>query len=326
MSLVSIIIPNYNHALFLNKRIESVINQSYKNIEIIILDDCSSDNSREIIIEYAQKDNRIQIVFNENNSGSTFKQWNKGVKIAKGEYIWIAESDDFAELDFIEKLLPILVQNNNVSLVCANTNSIDKNDNIIQKGHNVVAEFEKELFGENQKITIFYSKYFIENLLIQRCVMPNVSAVLMRKQYYLTVGFANEDFKLAGDYELYYKISKISNIAFYNEYLNFCRFHVDKTSTNHTFKSFTEIIEVIIMIVFENNISNEILKKTNDFYFTVFKYTFLMKKSVFNHEMVKLINKIKKIDKSIYLKILKYKKERIKINLGKILKRNRKLN
>ena len=93
--LVSVIIPNYNHARFLIERIDSVLNQSYKNFEIIVLDDKSTDNSVEIIMKYSNNKHVSQIVINDENSGSPFLQWQKGFKLAKGELVWIAESDDY---------------------------------------------------------------------------------------------------------------------------------------------------------------------------------------------------------------------------------------
>ena len=76
--LVSIIIPNYNHARYLKQRLESIFNQTYQNFEVIFLDDCSTDNSSDIIEQYKDNPHLSQIVVNETNSGSPFKQWNKG--------------------------------------------------------------------------------------------------------------------------------------------------------------------------------------------------------------------------------------------------------
>ncbi len=96
MPTVSVIVPNYNHARYLRQRIESVLRQTYQDFEVILLDDCSTDDSRSILSSYAG-DPRVRMEFNEVNSGSTFKQWNKGVRLARGEYVWIAESDDYAD-------------------------------------------------------------------------------------------------------------------------------------------------------------------------------------------------------------------------------------
>ena len=83
--LVSVIIPNYNHARYLDERIQSVLNQTYQNFEVIILDDKSTDNSVEVINQYKDDLHVSCIIVNEENSGSTFKQWHKGFELAKGE-------------------------------------------------------------------------------------------------------------------------------------------------------------------------------------------------------------------------------------------------
>ena len=80
--LVSIIIPNYNHAQYLEKRIDTVLNQTYQNIEVIILDDQSTDNSLEVIKKYRNHPKIAQIVVNERNTGNPFKQWDKGIRLA----------------------------------------------------------------------------------------------------------------------------------------------------------------------------------------------------------------------------------------------------
>ncbi len=99
--LVTVIVPNYNHAPYLKRRIESILNQTYQDLELIILDDCSNDNSIDIIKQYQNHKKISHIERNEKNSGSPFKQWQKGIELAKGEYIWIAESDDYADPEFL---------------------------------------------------------------------------------------------------------------------------------------------------------------------------------------------------------------------------------
>lgn len=98
--LVSVIIPNYCHAPYLEQRITSVLNQTYTNFEVIILDDNSPDNSVEIINQFKNDEHIKHIVVNEKNSGSTFIQWNRGIELSQGEIIWIAESDDYCEPTF----------------------------------------------------------------------------------------------------------------------------------------------------------------------------------------------------------------------------------
>ena len=116
--LVSVIIPNYNHARFLDARIQSVLDQEYPNFEVIILDDNSIDNSLEIISKYKNHSRVREILVNKENSGSPFIQWGKGIQLAKGHYIWIAESDDYCEKSFLIKLVDLCVRNDLAYAFC----------------------------------------------------------------------------------------------------------------------------------------------------------------------------------------------------------------
>mgnify|MGYP000433415759 CR=1 FL=1 len=92
--LISIIMPNYNGGKYIGSSINSVINQTYRNWELIIVDDCSTDNSAPIIENYSQNDNRIKSIILENNSGTPGVPRNKGLERAKGEFIAFLDSDD----------------------------------------------------------------------------------------------------------------------------------------------------------------------------------------------------------------------------------------
>ncbi|DAA87743.1 TPA: hypothetical protein CPT90_00715 [Candidatus Gastranaerophilales bacterium HUM_3] len=101
MPLISVIIPVYNVEKYLRECLDSVINQTYKNLEIICVNDCSTDSSPEILEEYAKKDRRIIIKKNPKNIGLGLTR-NEGIKIASGEYIHCLDSDDWLELDAYE--------------------------------------------------------------------------------------------------------------------------------------------------------------------------------------------------------------------------------
>lgn len=102
MAKISVIIPVYNSEKFLKKCLDSIINQTLNDIEIICIDDGSTDKSLRILNNFADKDNRITII-NQKNSGPSAAR-NKGIEIAKGEYIGFVDSDDWIDLDFYEKL------------------------------------------------------------------------------------------------------------------------------------------------------------------------------------------------------------------------------
>ena len=102
MPKISIIITVYNSSKFLKKCLDSIINQSLKDIEIICVDDCSTDNSLEILQEYAKNDDRIILLQQEKNQGQGVAR-NKAMQIAKGEYIGFVDSDDWIELNTYKK-------------------------------------------------------------------------------------------------------------------------------------------------------------------------------------------------------------------------------
>lgn len=117
MELVSIIIPVYNSELFLKRCLDSVINQTYKNLEIIIVEDGSSDNSLSICKKYKKLDNRIKVLLNGTNKGMAFSR-NKALDNATGKYITYIDSDDYVELDYIETLYNLIKEDDYDVSIC----------------------------------------------------------------------------------------------------------------------------------------------------------------------------------------------------------------
>lgn len=113
---VSIILPVYNREDTIKDSIESIINQTYSNWELIIVDDGSKDNSEEICKKYAMKDNRINVIHQENNGPSSAR--NKGISLAKGKYLMFIDSDDQYKLEMIEKMIKKMNQNDSKLVVC----------------------------------------------------------------------------------------------------------------------------------------------------------------------------------------------------------------
>ena len=190
--LVSVIIPNFNHAHYLKQRIDSVLNQTYQNFELIILDDCSTDNSLEIINSYKNDHHVSHIVINDNNSGSPFLQWSKGIEMAKGELIWIAERDDSALPEFLETLVTELISDPKAVLAFAHSYFMDINSNIIDKDlHN----------NSGNSINKFGGKYFSRRIMSKRCYIYNASMVLFhRTAYYKINKNSYQKFKSCGDW------------------------------------------------------------------------------------------------------------------------------
>ena len=106
--LISVIVPVYNTKKYLPKCLDSILNQTYSNLEVIVISDGSTDGSNDVIMEYAEKDNRLVAIFQE-NSGVT-KTRAKGISLANGEYLGFVDSDDTIESDMYEILLRNMVE------------------------------------------------------------------------------------------------------------------------------------------------------------------------------------------------------------------------
>lgn len=222
--LISIIVPNYNHEKFLKQRLDSIFNQTYQNFEVILLDDCSKDNSRDILLEYYKRAQVTHCVFNEKNSGNTFLQWERGIDLAKGEFIWIAESDDYCELNFLEKMVSPLIENREIGLSYCQSNRVNENGVVTGNWKSHTDNYKNRLFDNDFVIN---GTLFVEKFLIKKNVIPNASALLIRKETLKLVGDISVEKKLryCGDWLLYFKIALHCKVNFVHDNLNNFRYH-----------------------------------------------------------------------------------------------------
>jgi glycosyltransferase involved in cell wall biosynthesis len=213
MISVSVIVPNYNHASFLKKRIDSIINQTFQNFELILLDDASTDSSKLILEKYKNHPKVSQLIYNKNNSGNTFSQWKKGIKFAKGKYIWIAESDDWTKDTFLEKLIPFLENNDDNQLVFCNSTCIDEKEKIISM---------KKFSQTRWKVS--YSKdgnkEILDELIFHNSIC-NASAIIFRKKDIEKINFLN--LKYSGDWKAVIDILHNNKFYYHAEKLNYYR-------------------------------------------------------------------------------------------------------
>ncbi|WP_299289339.1 glycosyltransferase [uncultured Mucilaginibacter sp.] len=240
-TLVSIIVPNYNHCSFLKDRLESILNQTYTNFEIIILDDASTDCSNGLIRAYQTHVQVKHVVFNEKNSGSPFLQWKKGLELANGKYIWIAESDDIARLNFLETLIPIL--QSNPQLVLAYTDSEREE-----------SEWRKITKFTQQKIEVFEGETFVRQKMTSSPAIVNASAVVFKRETLQEeiLSQAN-NYKTAYDWLLWCSIILKGKVAFYPLKLNFFRKHINSTSLTSTQQGLFVIEGLKVLSYLKNN-------------------------------------------------------------------------
>jgi glycosyltransferase involved in cell wall biosynthesis len=221
MPEVSVLIPNYNHARFLDKRIQSVLNQTFRDIEVIYLDDASTDHSNEIAHKY-KHDARIRFIYNEHNSGNPFKQWNKGVREATGKYIWIAESDDFADERFLERLVDVLETDSQIGIAYCQSQCVDENDTVTGTMEWWTQDLDATRWTHDFQNA---GRDECRRFLVQKNTLPNASAVVFRRALFEQAGNANEEMKVCGDWMFWAQCLLNCDLAFVAEPLNFFRSH-----------------------------------------------------------------------------------------------------
>ena len=205
---VSVIIPNYNYEKYIIERIDSVLMQTYPIYEIVILDDCSPDNSVKVInkkIDEIKKEHpeiKVQFIINEKNSGGcVFKQWKKGFNASTGDYIWIAEADDSAENDFVENLIKPFDDPEVVLSYCESAR-IDGENNLIREKSDDLYDMCRT--GEWNKSYIWPGEKEIKEHLSVTNTILNVSSVMWKKQDYTEILEKAGEFKVAGDWYIYF--------------------------------------------------------------------------------------------------------------------------
>lgn len=227
--MVSVIVPNYNHARFLDERFMSILNQTYQDFELIILDDCSTDNSKDFINKYVTDPRVSHVVYNEVNTGSPFKQWNKGIELAKGEWIWIAESDDVADIFFLEVLINIAESEKSLGLIYSQLRSIDENNKIVYDGLTIPD-------------SLYSGDDFLKRKLLYSTTIFNVSSCIFRKSVYSRIDNTKyQSFKYGGDYMLYVQLSRFCDIYECGQCL--CSYRFVNTSVSHEPTSITAVKE-----------------------------------------------------------------------------------
>ena len=213
---VSVIVPNYNHAPYLVERLDSILSQTYNDLELLILDDASTDDSQRILTQYYGKP-RVRILVSSTNSGSAFHQWNRGISLIKGEYVWIAESDDSADPRFLEMLVPLLDEMPNLGLVYCQSRII--NGDGMEVGDSL--DWTSDLDERRWKADFINNgKDEIRNYLIFKNTIPNASAVVARRSALQKALPLDTSFKLCGDWMHWGRVLLQTDLAYVAEPLN----------------------------------------------------------------------------------------------------------
>ena len=247
--LVSIVIASYNYGDLIEKRIESFLNQTYENVEIIILDDCSTDDSRDVI-ENFRSNNRIRIIYNNENLG-WIKNSNLGISLAKGEFVLFGNCDDVASRDLIENLVRPLSEDKMLGVSFCESELIDYFGN--QIGSDRDSRDRKFIHSTQSDCRI--EGVEMASFLSHSCVIPNLSAALFRREALaLTEGFSTR-YSICSDWNLFIELSLKWDFFYIRKPLNKFRQHKKNVRS-----SVTEIAlsSQIIELLFETSLDGRL--------------------------------------------------------------------
>ncbi|MFT3929004.1 MAG: glycoside hydrolase family 99-like domain-containing protein [Spongiibacteraceae bacterium] len=262
---VSTIVPNFNYAKYLPERISSILKQHSPIYELIILDDASTDESLEIINHCIEGISiPITVVVNKKNSGSVFRQWIKGVNLAKGDFAWIAEADDVADPSFLSNVLDGF-KNADVVLSYCQSRQIASDGTILC---NHYLEYVSDICEERWRKP--YVAQGIEEIRTALCVkntIPNVSAAVfdhkILKKTLNDYGDLIASYRVAGDWVTYLKVLENGSIAYCPQSLNSHRRHQNSvTIGGFNIQQLREIISIQQKTIEQHNVSHNMKTKS----------------------------------------------------------------
>ena len=242
MVKVSVIIPNYNYARYLAARIDSVLQQTMQDIEVILLDDCSGDDSLSIMRQYAAKDKRIKAVLvNDKNSGSPFVQWKRGLALCEGEYVWIAESDDLCLPTFLHTAVDLLDAHPKAVYAMTASQMIDEDGKPIPKDY----DHWKRRHIHPDTVSIYDGICFARQHQYWRNYVYNASGVVVRRTAITQKACEALSMCYSGDWLFWTEIALGGQVIEIHQRLNLFRFHTGSTTHTGAYKAFVEDVKVL---------------------------------------------------------------------------------
>jgi glycosyltransferase involved in cell wall biosynthesis len=217
--LVSIIVASYNHAEYLTRRMESLISQTYPNIEILVIDDCSTDNSLEVLRRYEHAP-KVKLIVRERNGGWLAVS-RQGIELSSGEFVILAQCDDDCDPRLIERLVEGLTAHPSAGVAFCRSLLVDKD------GHDLGDDFSirEASFRARCMTDTLLARKEMSRFLLHSCVIPNMSAALIRKECFSVIGHLSTDFPACNDWDFFFRIATRYDVAYIAEPLNKFRQH-----------------------------------------------------------------------------------------------------
>ena len=231
---VSVVVPNYNYAKYIKDRLFTIDAQTYPPYEIFILDDKSTDGCIDIINAVTPGlKTPVRLVLSDQNSGSVFKQWRKGVELARGDLVWIAEADDLAEPGLLEAALKGF-EDPDVVLSFVQSKQIGSDGEVLANDYlDYVKDVDPDKWSESY---VAEGQEEISAAMAIKNTIPNVSAVVFRRDALARV--LSDDFeeiaamKVAGDWIAYIRLLMTGKVAFNAAPLNLHRRHTGSVTVS----------------------------------------------------------------------------------------------
>ena len=244
--LVSIILPCYNSIDFLDERLETILNQSIPDWECIVIDGFSTDGTFEKIKELSVSDTRFKL--NQLPPNGPYDAWNKGIELAKGDFIYIATADDTMEQSFLKKMTDVLIQNNECDfahccLTIINEKGLKTENQWIDWQKN---RFYKDLLSKKHIRIAPYDAYLHAGW---DTVYSSVTQLLFKREVFEKVGLYNEKYSPESDFEFGIRLALTCNVVHLPEYLATWRKHQQQLSQSGNFYMNTQFyIKIVKMI------------------------------------------------------------------------------
>ena len=217
--LVSVVVASYNHARYLPRRMESLIGQTYPNIEILVIDDCSPDNSVEVLRAYEHHP-RVRLIERETNGGWVSVS-NQGIELARGEYVLFANCDDDCEPQMIERLVAALAPQPEAGLAFCRSAMVDEHG--VRIGDDFTVR-EPAFRARCADDCVLYRDE-MRRFLMHSCVIPNLSAALIRWRCFERVGTLSQEYKACSDWDFFFRLSDHFDFVYVAAPLNHFRQH-----------------------------------------------------------------------------------------------------
>lgn len=251
---VSIIVPSYNCAPYLKQRLNSIADQTFRDFEILLLDDASTDNSRQILAEFADAHIEAKLFVSEKNGGSVFKAWERGIDLAQGDLVWVAEADDWCEPDFLHKAVESFSQSG-VRLVHGRSIPVNARGEVAGDWNELyLNRIAPERWTKSFTAPAFKE---VNSTLGRANTIPNASAVVTRRKSALRAIKIATQYKLAGDWAYYLVAVAGGRIGYCHEAVNYHRRHDTSVTAGIEGKEsyFQELenVGLLIDVVYGNN-------------------------------------------------------------------------